>query len=111
MSKKSAEKVGKEITDSWLKENGFGLFDWEMDEAEALSIDQSWAKWWSRPLTGGDIEPELAFKMLLYSYCKKFQINPMEAQHTPLSLMLEMLYIHGETEAFKVEQVEKKARK
>ena len=22
-------KVGKEITDGWLKENGFGLFDWE----------------------------------------------------------------------------------
>ncbi len=48
--------------------------------------------------------------MLLYSYCKIFQINPMEAKNTPLKLMLEMLYIHGETEAFKVEQVEKKAR-
>ena len=35
----------------------------------------------------------------------------MEAQQTPLNLMLEMLHIHGETEAFKVEQVEKKARK
>jgi len=34
----------------------------------------------------------------------------MEAQQTPLNLMLEMLHIHGETEAFKVEQVEKKAR-
>ena len=48
-------KVGKDITDKWLEENGFGLFDWEMDEGEALSIDQSWAKWWSRPLTGGEI--------------------------------------------------------
>ena len=32
-------KVGKDITDGWLEENGFKLFDWEMDEGEALAID------------------------------------------------------------------------
>jgi len=35
----------------------------------------------------------------------------MEAQHTPLKLLMEMLHIHGETEAYKVEQVEKKVRR
>ena len=48
-------KEGTEITDEWLKENGFGLFDWQMDEGEALVIDQHKAKWWSRPLTKGEI--------------------------------------------------------
>jgi|21_taG_2_1085346.scaffolds.fasta_scaffold09755_4 collagen beta-1,O-galactosyltransferase len=48
-------KVGDEITDEWMEENGFKLFDWEMDEGEALSIDAEWAKWWSRPLTKGEI--------------------------------------------------------
>jgi GR25 family glycosyltransferase involved in LPS biosynthesis len=48
-------KVGDEITDEWMEENGFKLFDWEMDEGEALSIDSAWAKWWSRPLTKGEI--------------------------------------------------------
>ena len=48
-------KDGDEITEEWLEENGFGLFDWEMDEGEALVIDQQKAKWWSRPLTKGEI--------------------------------------------------------
>tara|TARA_Y100000593_G_scaffold28258_1_gene56442 strand:- start:371 stop:1177 length:807 start_codon:yes stop_codon:yes gene_type:complete len=48
-------RVGDEITDEYLKENNFKLFDWEMDEGEALSIDSAWAKWWSRPLTKGEI--------------------------------------------------------
>jgi hypothetical protein len=62
-------------------------------------------------LAGGEVEAELAFKMLLYSYCKIFQINPMEAQHTPLILMMEMLHIHGETETYKAEQIEKQVKK
>ena len=48
-------KVGEEITDKWLKENEFGLFDWEMDMGEALVTDQQRAKWWARPLTKGEI--------------------------------------------------------
>ena len=48
-------RVGSDITDEWLKENRFGLFDWEMDKAEALVLDQEWAKWWARPLTRGEI--------------------------------------------------------
>tara|TARA_B100000482_G_scaffold28090_1_gene18071 strand:- start:21 stop:173 length:153 start_codon:yes stop_codon:yes gene_type:complete len=49
--------------------------------------------------------------MLLYSYCRIFKINPMEAQHTPMKTMTEMLLIHGETEAYKAEQIEKKIKK
>ena len=35
----------------------------------------------------------------------------MEAQHTPMKIMTEMLLIHGETEAYKAEQIEKKIKK
>jgi len=48
-------KVADEITDEWLKENDFDLFDWEMDMGEALVTDQQRAKWWARPLTKGEI--------------------------------------------------------
>ena len=52
-------KVGKEITDSWLKENGFGLFDWEMDEEEGMALEDGYwsscVKWWARPLNRGEM--------------------------------------------------------
>ena len=48
-------KVGADITDEWLKENNFGLFDWKMDRTEADKIDAGKAPWWSRDLTKGEI--------------------------------------------------------
>ncbi len=48
---------------------------------------------------------------MLYSYCKIFQINPMEAKHTPMSMMIEMLQIHGETEEFKAEEIKRQMKK
>jgi len=49
--------------------------------------------------------------MLLYSYCITFKISPMEAQNTPIKLMMEMLQIHGETEAYKAEEIQKKIKR
>jgi len=48
-------KVGDEITDQWLKENNFALFDWKMERAVADMIDSGKAPWWSRELTRGEI--------------------------------------------------------
>tara|TARA_R110000744_G_scaffold55369_2_gene117112 strand:- start:1034 stop:1174 length:141 start_codon:yes stop_codon:yes gene_type:complete len=39
-----------------------------------------------------------------------FKINPNDAKHTPLSLMLEMLEIHAQVELLKSEEVEKHTR-
>ena len=50
-------------------------------------------------------------KMMLYSYCRIFNINPMEAKDTPISRMLGMLQIHGEVETYKNEELERKAKK
>ena len=50
-------------------------------------------------------------KMMLYSYCRIFNINPMEAKDTPISRMLEMLQIQGEVESFKNEEIERQAMK
>ena len=37
---------GEDITDEWLDEKGFGLFDWQIESNN---------RWWSRPLTRGEI--------------------------------------------------------
>ena len=50
-------------------------------------------------------------KVMLYTYCSIFKINPMEAQHTPIEQMTEMIQIHGEFEAFKAKEMEKQLRK
>jgi len=62
-------------------------------------------------LRGGEIDAGTAYKMLLYSYCKTFSINPMEARHTEIQLMLEMLSIHGEVEQYKTDEMEKKLKR
>jgi len=46
---------GEDITNKWLEEKEFGLFDWEMTKEDAQAIDVDWGKWWSRPLTQGEI--------------------------------------------------------
>ena len=46
---------GEDITDEWLKENGFGLFNWKLKEDVAINIDIDWALWWKRDLTRGEI--------------------------------------------------------
>jgi len=50
-------------------------------------------------------------KMILYSYCKIFNISPREAMHTPIETIREMIQIHGEFETFKAKEMEKQLRK
>ena len=52
----------------------------------------------------------MGFSILLYTYSKAFGINPLEAQHTPIKLMMEMLAIHGEMEMYKGDMIEQTAR-
>jgi len=59
-------KVGDEITDAWLEENNFGLFDWKMDRAAADKIDAGKAPWWSRDLTRGEIGCTLSHWQIWY---------------------------------------------
>tara|TARA_R110002020_G_scaffold52438_7_gene147383 strand:+ start:4798 stop:4962 length:165 start_codon:yes stop_codon:yes gene_type:complete len=47
---------------------------------------------------------------MLYSYCQAFKINPNEAKHTPVKLILEMLQIHAEVEGLKTDEVQKQTR-
>mgnify|MGYP003122242359 CR=1 FL=1 len=59
----------------------------------------------------GKATPELSLRMMLYSYSLIFHINPHEAQHTPLSTMIEMLGIHSEVETLKSEKLEEETKK
>ena len=52
----------------------------------------------------------MGFNILLYTYSKAFGINPLEAQHTPIKMMMEMLAIHGEMEMHKGDMIERAAR-
>jgi len=49
--------------------------------------------------------------ILLYTYCKIFNIDPNMAQHTSMSLMTEMLMIHAESEKMKSDEMEKMRRR
>ena len=49
--------------------------------------------------------------ILLYSYCKIFSINPMEAKQTPISLVKEMITFHGEVKRIESEELEKMKKK
>tara|TARA_Y100000592_G_scaffold101019_1_gene184595 strand:+ start:722 stop:961 length:240 start_codon:yes stop_codon:yes gene_type:complete len=64
-----------------------------------------------KALTGREVEPSIAFRVILYSYCKAFSISPAEAQHTPMKLMSEMLQIHAEVEHMKSKEIEKEMKK
>jgi len=46
-------------------------------------------------------------KIMLYTYCTTFSINPSEAYETPASLIKEMLEIHGEVKRLESEAMEK----
>jgi len=53
----------------------------------------------------------MGMNLLLYSYCKIFQISPNEAKNTPLDLMMTMITIHAEAEKIKSDEIEKMTRK
>ena len=64
-----------------------------------------------KAIKGGDVPPDIAFRILLYSYSMIFHINPSNAMHTPLNLMLEMLQVHAEIEEHKNDEMKKEMNK
>ena len=64
-----------------------------------------------KALTGREVEPSIAFRVILYSYCKTFSISPAEAQYTSMRLMNEMLQIHAEVESMKHKELDKEMKK
>jgi hypothetical protein len=61
-------------------------------------------------LNGSEISPVLASRIMLYTYCNTFKINPVEAYQTPVSIIKDMLTIHQEIEKEKIKEMERKAR-
>ena len=58
-------------------------------------------------MKGSQVDSKVAMKILLYTYCSTFKVNPIEAQNTPLELIIEMLQIHGEVKKIEAEELEK----
>ena len=58
-----------------------------------------------KALSGREVEPAIAFRVILYTYCSVFHVDPAIAQNSPMKLMMEMLQVHSEVEpsiAFRV---------
>ena len=49
--------------------------------------------------------------MLLYSYCATFHINPYDARDTPISMMMDMMNIHGTVEEYKATEIKRETDK
>jgi len=58
-------------------------------------------------LRGGQVDVDLALQLMLFSYCKIFNINPHDAKDTPMRTIIDMININGEVEKIKVEELEK----
>ena len=64
-----------------------------------------------RAINGGKVSPDIGFRILLYTYCMVFHINPADAMHTPMKVILEMLEIHAEVEDKKLVEMNKEMKK
>jgi hypothetical protein len=62
-------------------------------------------------LQGREVEPKMALRLLLYSYCSIFKISPNDAKDTPLELMLDMIHIHSEAEKIKAQEIERESKR
>ena len=49
----------------------------------------------------------VGMKIMLYSYCSAFHVNPKDAYETPASLIKEMMEIHGEVKRIESEEMER----
>jgi|TARA_R100000005_G_C4802312_1_gene93262 hypothetical protein len=58
-------------------------------------------------LKGGSVDTRVGMKVMLYSYCSAFHVNPKDAYDTPASLIKEMLEIHGEVKKIESEEMKK----
>ena len=64
-----------------------------------------------RGLKGGEVNPILSTRIILYTYCISFGVNPMDAYKTPAKIILEMLAIHAETKKLEQEEIERQMNK
>mgnify|MGYP003118597566 FL=1 len=53
----------------------------------------------------------MGMKIMLYTYCTTFSINPAVAYETPATLIKEMLEIHAEVKTMEQEAMEKARKK
>ncbi len=53
------------------------------------------------------MDTRVGMKVMLYSYCSAFHVNPKDAYDTPASLIKEMLEIHGEVKKIESEEMKK----
>mgnify|MGYP003115031002 FL=1 len=58
-------------------------------------------------MKGGSVDTRVGMKVMLYSYCSAFHVNPKDAYDTPASLIKEMLEIHGEVKKIESEEMKK----
>ena len=64
-----------------------------------------------KALSGREVEPAIAFRVILYTYCSVFHVDPAIAQNSPMKLMMEMLQVHSEVEQLKSKELEKEIKK
>ena len=64
-----------------------------------------------KALSGREVEPAIAFRVILYTYCSVFHVDPAIAQNSPMKLMMEMLQVHSEVEQLKSKKLEKEMKK
>ena len=62
-------------------------------------------------MKGGKVSSEVGMKIMLYTYCSTFSINPMEAYDTPVSVIKDMLEIHGEIKTLESEAIKEGSKK
>ncbi len=62
-------------------------------------------------MKGGSVDVTIGMKIMLYSYCELFSIDPKDAYETPASLIKEMLEIHGEVKKIESEEMEKSSKR
>ncbi len=58
-------------------------------------------------MRGGAVEPITATKIMLYTYCTAFHINPVDAYNTPVSIIKDMLEIHTEIKKLESDELDK----
>lgn len=63
-----------------------------------------------RALKGGSVEPNIAMKIMFYTYCATFNVNPVDAYNTPISIIRELLEIHGEVKTIESEHIDKMSK-
>jgi|TARA_B100001094_G_scaffold332117_1_gene402840 hypothetical protein len=60
-----------------------------------------------KALKGGSVPPYIASRIMIYTYSTTFSVSPLEAYHTPATLVSQMLEIHGEVKRIESEEFDK----